>query len=304
MDPQRIKEVTVMSKRLEPQKYKAKGRLTELPKRYLKPEVVEYIANQYVLGLLTTRAHQRVEKMLQYHAVLEHKILGLQARFIGLDQQTPELVPNDTSWQAIADQLQFDSAVKPSTTQAIHDQQAVILHPEPVQKNEKKLLDNISFYISMWFSASSARYATAFSIVLFSLFMVLPNPFNAKNDQLSYVAVLTQEDGAAHIVASTYGESKKFIVNVINKPKVSSEQSLELWVVSKTDFEARSLGLISSTQPLIEQKLTEVQWRLIKDSQSLMVTVEEFGGSPIGEPSDIVVSRGLCVQLQEWTNNA
>jgi len=55
---------------------------------------------------------------------------------------------------------------------------------------------------------------------------------------------------------------------------------------------------------LVEQQLTEAQWRLIKDSDSLIVTIEEQGGSPIGEPSDIIVSRGLCVRLQEWQDNA
>ena len=130
------------------------------------------------------------------------------------------------------------------------------------------------------------------------------NPFANSPEQLSYVAVLTNEKGAAHLVASTYGDSKKLVVNVINIPDIDTEQSLELWVVSKTDAQARSLGVIPQGQSLIEQQLTQAQWRLIKDSESLIVTMEEAGGSPIGEPSEMIVSRGLCVRLQEWDINA
>jgi anti-sigma-K factor RskA len=125
-----------------------------------------------------------------------------------------------------------------------------------------------------------------------------------KNDPLSYVAVLTQSKGQAHLVARSYGESQKLVVNIVNVPTTSKDEALELWVVSKTDQQARSLGVLPNNTSLFEQKLTDAQWRLIKDSESLIVTIEENGGSPIGEPSDVVVSRGLCVRLQDWSNNA
>ena len=78
--------------------------------------------------------------------------------------------------------------------------------------------------------------------------------------------------GSAHIVASTYGESKTLVVNVVNTPTIDKEQTLELWVISKTDAQARSLGVIEQGKTLIEQQLTQAQWRLIKDSDSLIVS--------------------------------
>ena len=151
----------------------------------------------------------------------------------------------------------------------------------------------------------AAGYASAFSVVVLAvLVLFITKPFNQTNDPLSYVAVLTEQDGEAHLVATTYGESKKLIVNVVGTPSVEDDQSLELWVVSKTDAQARSLGVIPAGEKLIEQQLTTAQWRLIKDSESLIVTLEEEGGSALGEPSDLIVSRGLCVRLKAWKKNA
>ena len=110
--------------------------------------------------------------------------------------------------------------------------------------------------------------------------LVLLNPLVDKVGSLTYIAVLTEKNGQAHLVASTYGESKKLVVSIINAPKLASEQDLELWVISKSDGEARSFGVISNNQNATELQLTSVQWRLIKDSQALMVTIEEQGGSP------------------------
>ena len=143
-------------------------------------------------------------------------------------------------------------------------------------------------------------------MVLFVIAIAFMNPLNQStnnNDPLSYVAVLTQQEGQAHLVASTYGESQKLVVNIINATEITQQESLELWVVSKTDQQARSLGVLPNNKNLLEQQLTNAQWRLIKDSASLIVTVEEIGGSAIGEPSDMIVSRGLCVRLQDWNKN-
>lgn len=161
-------------------------------------------------------------------------------------------------------------------------------------------LNRIADKVNSWLSTPGYRYAIAFSILIFAVLIAFMSKISEKNDPLSYVAVLTQPEGQAHLAASTYGESQKLVVNIINAPVIDKAESLELWVVSKTDKQARSLGLIPNDQSLLEQQLTSAQWRLIKDSDSLIATVEEAGGSAIGEPSDVIVSRGLCVCFHVW----
>jgi len=252
-----------------------------IAQRYFHKTIVEHLASQYVLGTLTSKVHQRVIKIAEQNEQLEERINFWQEKFAVLDQHTAELTPTQDSWQVIAQQLE-------------------ITKPELNRKTKDSWLTKIATLLTL-----PNKLSTALSFAVVALLaVVLLKPFDSQIDQLSYVAVLTQQAGEAHLVATTYGESKTLVVNIINSPELSAEQSLELWVVSKTDAQARSLGLIPVKQTLLEQRLSQAQWRLIKDSESLIVTVEELGGSPIGEPSDVIVSRGLCVRLQEWQKNA
>lgn len=268
--------------------------------RYQQINVVEHLASQYVLGTLTQRVQKRIVALRPTNDLLDQRIHFWEEKLIHLDQQTPELPTRDATWNNILSAIEEPEKLSEE------------LHETTSKQSDRakgfipwRLVPLLAPLLA-WFAAPSKnRFASAFSLaalLMFALYFI--NPSNQKIDNLSYVAVLTQADGGAHIVASTYGESKKLIINVINSPELTQDQTHELWVVSKTDSEARSLGVIPKDQALIEQQLTQAQWRLIKDSDSLIITIEESGGSPIGEPGDIIVSRGLCVRLQEWTNNA
>ncbi|MBL4910457.1 MAG: anti-sigma factor [Alteromonadaceae bacterium] len=242
--------------------------------RYNNQTIIEHLANQYVLGLLTTKTRMRVEKLSNTNQALEEKIIYWQQRFSHFDTQTAELAPKAQTWQHIEEKL------------------------NPVEKNETKTTIRKSF----WSWLALPKLATAMAIITITVLSYFVfKPFNA-DDPLSYVAVLTDKNQQAQLVASTYGESKKLIINVINSPKINNNQDLEIWVISKTDLQARSLGIIPRKTPLIQKQLNNAQWRLIKDSDSLIVTVEDRGGSPIGEPSELIVSRGLYVHLKNNIN--
>jgi anti-sigma-K factor RskA len=258
--------------------------------RYQQVNVVEHLASQFVLGTLSERVQKRVIALCEYNELLEQRIDFWQEKLVVIDKKTAELPPSEQSWAVIAQALDIDDTALQSSRSQTHKQ-------------------GFFWAIAAWFSNTLFatpvhRLATAFSVVVMVLATLIVNPLFDEAEQLSYVAVLTQTSGDAHLVASTYGESKQLVLNVVNSPPLTKAQALELWVVSKTDLQARSLGVIPQGQDLITQQLTQAQWRLIKDSKSLIVTIEEAGGSPIGEPSELVVSRGLCVRLQQWNNNA
>ncbi len=287
--------------------------------RYQHPQVIEHIASQYVLGTLTSPVHRRVSTLAIANEALELAIQYWQARLVSLDHQTDELPASETSWQAIAEHLDITSTLEFNDNQQVTDHKISQDDIKPVTVNvpdnaTENTTDNtcnswfnhLAEKFNRWLSTPSYRYASAFSILLFAVLLAFIKPLtqtNNNNAPLSYIAVLTEQEGQAHLVASTYGESLKLVINIINAPQVNDEESLELWVVSKTDQQARSLGVLPVNQSLLEQQLTNAQWRLIKDSDSLIVTVEEAGGSAIGEPSEMIVSRGICVRLQEWNKD-
>lgn len=282
-----------MSQRLIPQAKNNAQRLDQLAQRYFNPQVIEHLAEQYVLGLLTPLAQQRLEGMLSYHGQLHACVTALENKLIGLDNLTPQLAPRAATWNHISEHIGLHEAKK----------QPQSATPMNLAARVKNGLQGISSTLERWWQSPMPQLASAFSMVCIALLVMFSSFDESKQDPLSYVAVLTQHNGDAHMVASTYGHSQTLVVNIVKAVKPLSDQSLELWVVSKTDAQARSLGLVSVDTSLFEQQLTTAQWRLIKDSQSLIVTVEELGGSAIGEPSEMIVSRGLCVRLQEWASN-
>jgi len=249
--------------------------MSEQLNRYHNEAVIEHLASQYVLGLLTAKTRERTEKLLLTNLMLEQRINYWQQRFSHFDLQTAELPPKVQTWQHIEDKL--------------HQ-----LEQNEVATNTKK---------SFWSWQYFPQLASTLAIVIITVLSYLVIKPLTTNDPLSYVAVLTDKSQRAQLVASTYGESKKLIINVISTPKLAQDQDLEIWVISKSDQQARSLGVIPRNTPLVQKQLSTAQWRLIKDSDALIVTLEERGGSPIGEPSELIVSRGLCVRLKEWQKN-
>ena len=273
--------------------------MTNKAARYQQTNVVDHLASQFVLGTLAPLVRLRVISLCKHNEALENRINFWQEKLVVIDHKTVKLPPHDDSWSVISQALDLDAVVNHETIKV-----------DPLQNVKQSFFSKVTnwwsdnIFSSPIFSVPTYRLSAAFSLVVLVMATLIVNPFSNSAEQLSYVAVLTDQKGSAHLVASTYGDSKKLVVNVINIPDIDTEQSLELWVVSKTDAQARSLGVIPQGQSLIEQQLTQAQWRLIKDSESLIVTMEEAGGSPIGEPSEMIVSRGLCVRLQEWDINA
>lgn len=275
--------------------------MTNKAARYEQANVVEHLASQLVLGTLSPLVRQRVISLSKHNTALEQRINFWQEKLIIIDHKTVEQPPHEQSWSVIAQALDIsaDTEVK---QEAIKVKQTQNSKRSFVEKMSDWCANTLS--LSSLFSSPTYRLTTAFSLVVLVMATLIINPLTNSPEQLSYVAVLTDQKGSAHLVASTYGDSKKLVINVINIPDIDNKEALELWVVSKTDDQARSLGVIPTGQSLIEQQLTQAQWRLIKDSESLIVTMEEAGGSPIGEPSEIIVSSGLCIRLQEWDTNA
>ena len=249
-------------------------------KRYHNDTIIEHIASQYVLGLLTVKSRARAEKLLLTNQALEQRINYWQQRFSSFDKQTDELPPKAQTWQNIEEKL-------------------IQLEQPKVTAITKEQSTRHSFWSWLHFP----QFASAVAIITIALLSYLVIKSLNTSDPLSYVAVLTDKNQHAQLVASTYGESKQLILNVINSPKITQQQDLEIWVISKSDQQARSLGVIPRNISLVQKQLTNPQWRLIKDSDSLIVTIEDRGGSAIGEPSELIVSRGLCVRLKEWQKN-
>jgi anti-sigma-K factor RskA len=241
-------------------------------KRYQVPEIIDHLASNYVLGTLSTKVKNRVEKL---RLDFDHKDLNTRIQFwekcmSPLNEKVPPLQPKLATWEKIQQELNFST-----------------------KKTSKKIWYNL-------LSPKFYQWATVCSLLFIALFSVNTFYKEPSIGSLSYVAVLADDKQQPQLVAATYGDSQTLLLDIVKLPVVASGEILELWVISKTDKQARSLGEIPLNVANVSRKLNDAQWRLIKDSDSLMISIEETGGSPIGEPTGQIISRGACIRLSAW----
>lgn len=242
--------------------------------RYQLPQVIEHLASNYVLGTLPPLVRKRTERLRQHYPALAQKIFLWQEKLAPLDEQTSEVTPDRQSWHNISEQLAGNAPATPVTKHA---------------------------FWSDWFGLRFYRGATFASMMLVVVLLGWQFSTEAPSPAgLSYIAVMSDARQQPQLVAATYGETQLLNIEVLDLPTVASNESLELWVTSKTDGVARSLGVLPVAQKTFSKQLTVAEWRLIKDSHSLLLTKEEKGGSPIGEPMGDTIAQGRCVQVSAW----
>lgn len=255
-------------------------------KRYQLPEVVEHLASNYVLGTLSVRVTHRINHLREQfdYRKLNEGIVNWEQKLAPLNNDVPELAPKAETWQLINARIQQHSEAK-------------------VQQNQS----DGSGWLGSWLDKFGVRFyqlTTAFSVICVLILSLVLGVNQSQTEQsvgsLSYVAVLSNSQQTPSVVASTYGEAQLLMLDIVDLPKLDADQTFELWVTSKTDFQTRSLGEIPANVASLSRSLTTAEWRLIKDSDSLLITIEEVGGSPIGEPMGDVVSQGACVRLSGW----
>lgn len=242
--------------------------------RYQSPDLIDHLASNFVLGTLSARVTRRVEGMRAKsgYQLLNERIQFWENKMSPLDDKTPVLAPYAETWQQIQTRINPQSTNKPQKQPWFH-------------------FFNLRFY----------QVATVCSILLIALLSVQTLQTDEQNPgSLSYVAVLADAKQSPQVVVATYGESQTLLLDILSLPQISQDETLELWVTSKTDKQARSLGEIPTDVSNFSRQLSNAEWRLIKDSDSLLITVEEAGGSPIGEPLGEVISKGVCIRLSAW----
>lgn len=239
--------------------------------RYTKEEVQNRIARDYVVGTLSAQARRRCETLRRELPELDQKIYAWSEQLQPMADAVPDVAPSPALWANI------DASINPADA-----------------KEAKNHLSNLATDTPLWSRLGFLRALTAafsFAAISFAILLAI----QPGSSELDYIAVLADADGQKSFVATATEDSKQLTLKRYSAaPDDGTEY--QLWALSKTDGEARSLGLLENALESTVA-LSESDWRLIIDARELVVTREPLGGSPVGEPSDQIVSRGLCVQL-------
>ncbi len=219
-------------------------------------------AFEYVTGLLRGNERVQFEKRLSKEPELTQLVTTWEHRLFVLQDTEASITVPSWLWTSINQKI------------------------NPVTETKKQ-----AWYQVTWIPWA---FASLFFLVSFFAVMWQKIPLESKAP-IDYVAVLTDKSGEAKLTAMTTGSDQTMWLSW-QDVQLSSEHSLQIWAISKSDHQVRSIAILNDTTTN-SFTLSDAHWRLIKDAQSLILTLEDLGGSPIDEPSEHQIARGVCVRV-------
>ncbi|MFP6790935.1 MAG: anti-sigma factor [Thalassolituus sp.] len=234
------------------------------------------LALEYVLGTLRGEEREAFAEQLRSDDSLMQAVRYWEQSLMPAPESVPSLAPNPDTFAKI---------------------QARINNNEQSTAQEK----SVTFWEKLlpWKIVTGA----AFAMLLLMSGLLLNNSIN-QNIGLNadYVAVLVDNNDAPILTALTSSNGKTLWLKWEDW-HAPQDHSLQLWAKSRRDGQIRPL-LVFNNREQKEVQIDEATLRLIRDSSDLIITKEEQGGSPLDEPSDIVIAKGVCIRLAVTKDSA
>jgi anti-sigma-K factor RskA len=243
---------------------------------YDKPELIERLAAEYVLGTLRGRARDRFASVLRAVPAARAAVWRWEARLHGFDDMPIDAAPRLTMppehvWQRI--------------TSHLHLNQAEVI---PLTSAQRRV-DSRS---RLW--KGVAAFATAASFVLAILLVrVAEVPFTAAD----HVAVFSDQQSQPQWLVSVDIESGKFTARALNAPALEAGKAFELWMLPGEGAAPRSLGLLPASSHALHAQLPQATLSVLRATSALAVSLEPAGGSPTGLPTGPVLYQARLLKL-------
>lgn len=224
------------------------------------------LAFDYVTGVLRGNERKQFAQRLRDDSLLQSEVSFWEEQLMNLSEQEEGIKPDPEVWYGIAARIQ--------------------------QANEKPVPQKSS----PWLWPSISALATLLLMICVGL-LIARDPVQQLKLNADYVAVLTNDAGRPQLTVLTATGGEQLWLKWENV-EIPADKNLQLWAISKRDGQTRPLGVFAQTD-IKQLSLSVAQWRLIKDASHLILTEEDVGGSPLDEPSELILAKGVCVLLAE-----
>jgi anti-sigma-K factor RskA len=231
---------------------------------YLKPERLDALAAQYVLGTLPRAARNRVDRLSQGNESVAAAIRIWQNRLMPLAESLPAVDPPERVWAAIL--------------RRIHG-----------QRESGSIWANLS----LWRGLTLAGFATA---VALSVILLTPR---SEAPVETLVVVLAGKDAQPALLASADRSGRVLTVKALAAVQPASDRVLQLWALPEQGS-PRSLGLLPASGAglsLVRLDLPAPAGQALQNIPALAVSLEPLGGSPTGLPTGPVLYSGPIQRL-------
>jgi anti-sigma-K factor RskA len=253
-----------------------------------KPELIDRLAAEYVLGTLSAGARRRFSAWMVADAALRRTVGEWEARLTPMAAAVHEVAPPGSLWPRIA------AGIVPAA-------------PAKAGRRLPPWWGSLVFWRGFGLSAAGVAAALAVFIAMRPVEIInhvsiveraVDKPLRVSDGanpwQPSYVATLS--DGAGKTVLMVYiGRKSDELWIKYEGDSMPADASLQLWGLDQQG-QPKSLGLIKAKGKSV-MKLPGIADNSISDYNKLAVSMEPQGGSKTGLPTGPVVFSGNCYKF-------
>ncbi|MDH5327188.1 MAG: hypothetical protein OEZ68_18260 [Gammaproteobacteria bacterium] len=242
---------------------------------------IEMLAAEYALGSLSGTDLERFKQLMNENPEAQRLVVKWQEVLVPLNAQTPEIEPPprvlDTLMQKIA------APESRSTSQ-------------PTSQTKTSWWQNLS----VWRPLALGNGMLSLGLAVFIGFQVMQptTDTDVTAGDLVYVGVL--EDATQKPKVAVLAYNKPFRLEIKSKNKLVPEQGreLRLWMVDKNSNQTVFLTSVQAGQTRID--VDEPLWEKLKTAKQLVVSADPVA-SEKSQPSELILFKGACVNLKNWS---
>jgi anti-sigma-K factor RskA len=244
---------------------------------YNRPELLDRLASEYVLGTLRGRARRRFEQLLLSLPAARTAGGEWERRLARLAEPVPRVVPPERVWRAI----DARTAARPAAAAAPRKS---------------------SWWSTSWKPALGFAFGAALTVGIVQtdpgLFMSLDSM--AQHEQAlpqSYVGLLTDKDNQPTLLVSSTRHGTRMSVKFLRPVAVPAGKVIQVWALPK---EGAALPLGVAAPAALPQstafELSASSEKLLSAVPRLAVSFEDQPAQ-VGSPAGEFVLSGFCVKL-------
>ncbi|MPZ43873.1 MAG: hypothetical protein GEV05_10790 [Betaproteobacteria bacterium] len=237
---------------------------------YDRPDLLDRLAAEYVLGTMSGRVRRRFQAILRVVPRAVEAVTAWERRLNPLAQSVPPVEPAAASWGAI--ERRIGAAVRPAASPRWYGWLAPIL--------------GVAFGV----------VATVGLVRLYPTVLVPVDEIIQERATLpaSYVGLLTDSTGAPVVLASSMRHGRTLSVKILRRIDVPAGKVLQLWALPAKG-EPFPLGVIPA-EGKGSFRMADTSEKLLSNVPRLMVTLQDVPAKPGDKPGEAILS-GNCVKL-------
>lgn len=216
----------------------------------------DFIAAEYVLGVLALEEKQSVERRIATDVSFARLVARWQQQFDGMNAE-------------------FDPVIPPSHMKALIDKRLF----GTVSQQSAPFFNNLVFWRSIAFAAlilAAIGFGRDF----------LTDPSTSDKQLIASM----DATGSAYRTVAVYNQDRKELKVSFVAGELPADRSLELWLIAGAQAPV-SLGLIKSA-PVTQFSLNQSVAEKLQDGATLAISLEPLGGSPSNAPTGAVIAAG------------